>query len=566
MTTGTTENPTREDLDRKVFDAFQKHKFGRFDEAFAAYSEVLRVMPQHDGALHYMGLLAQQSGKSEDAAKLIQRSLEFRRDNPDALNHLGQVYVALDDFVTAEQCFRQALVYDKNHFHAINNLANCFKNAGNLETALIHYERAIAIEPRNPICLFNIGSTLTALGRHWDAVEFLVKATQYERGNYIAHHKLGTTFEQLGKFEEAKTNFLIALQYCPTYYESLAALLNSPAYETTEAHVRTAQKALKEGDLSEETRVRLEHALGKYFDKTGDYDAAFVHFENSNEIQKASVEPFDIDSIANEFEKYIEFYSAENIRELGRFGSQDERPVFVVGLPRTGTSLTEQILSCHSGVFGAGELKAMPHIQSRLDSPVDQGGLGGLQSDPSPLTRESIEYLSRVYLQRLLEKSPKSAHRIVDKFPMNCLRLGLISILFPRAKIIHCQRNPLDVAISCYTVLFKMGNDFTNDLLNFGQYYKEHRRLMAHWAKALPTRIFEMQYEKLVRSPEKTIRELVAFCGLPWEDACLRFDENERAVRTPSNWQVRQKLYLSSIDRWKNYSEQLSGLRAVLDQ
>lgn len=565
MATHSPDERPREELDREVFNAFQKHQFGQFDEAFAIYSDVLRAMPDHEDALHYMGLLAQQSGKSEDAVKLIHRSLEIKRENPDALNHLGQVYIALNDYVTAEQCFRQALVYDRNHFNAINNLANCFKNAGNLETALIHYERAVAIEPRSPICVFNLGSTLNALDRHWDAVEWLTKATQYERGNFMAHHKLGISFEQLGKFDEANANFLTALQYRPTYYESLAALLNSSAYESSAAQAETAQNALDDGDLSDETRVRLEHALGKYFDKAGDYHKAFSHFRKANEIQKINGEPFDIEFVVSEFDKYIEFYTAENIKQLSRFGSKDERPIFVVGMPRTGTSLTEQILSSHSGVHGAGELKLMQHTATRLELPLDQGGLGGLASDPPPLTQESVEYLCRMYLDGLNDKSPDSAKRVVDKFPMNCVHLGLISILFPRARIIHCQRNPLDVALSCYTVLFKMGNDFTNDLLYFGQYYKEYKRLMANWTAVLTIPIFDLQYEDLVRDSEKMIKELVAFCDLPWEEECLSFATNQRAVRTPSNWQVRQELYDSSLNRWANYEEFLLELKELLE-
>lgn len=554
----------REDLDRRVFEAFQRHKFGRFDEAFAEYTDVLRIMPEHEDALHYMGLLAQQSGKSEDATKLIRRSLELRPGNPDALNHLGQVYIAMDAFAPAEQCFRQALAYDRNHFHAINNLANCFKKAGRLETAVIHYERALAIEPRNPICLFNLGTALSALGRHWDAIEYLIKATQYERRNYIAHHKLGMVFEQLGKFGEAQANFIKALEYCPTYYDSLAALLNSAAYETTDAQAETARQVLRHEDITEETRIRLEHALGKYHDKKRSYAEAFEHFRKSNEVQKSVSGPFDIEAVKREFDRYIDFYSSGLIRDCARFGSTDERPVFVVGLPRTGTSLTEQILSSHSMVYGAGELKAMQHIASRVDGPVEHGGLGGLSSTEPPLNRDAVEHLCRIYLDKLTLKAPGSAIRIVDKFPMNCLHLGLIATLFPKAKIIHCQRDPLDVAISCYTVLFKMGNDFTNDLRNFGLYYHEHRRLMNHWLSVLPTPVFELSYERLVQDPELGIRQLVEYCGLPWEDACLAFDENERAVRTPSNWQVRQKLYSSSIGRWRNYEAQLAELTELL--
>ena len=497
--------------------------------------------------------------------RLIRRSLEVNPKNPDAANHLGQVYIGLNDYATAERYFRQALEYDSNHFHAINNLANCLRHAGDLEKALVLYEQAKEIEPRNPVCVFNYGITLNALGRPRDAIEWLTKATEYEAGNFLAHHHLGVLFEQLGDFQDANTNYLAALRYQPKYYDSLAALLNSPEYEANKGQIDSARKALTQDNLSSDTRLRLEHALGKHYEKARDYDIAFQHFRNSNEVKKASARPFDINSYSNEFDRLIEFYTAEKIEQLAQFGSQDERPVFVVGLPRTGTSLAEQILSSHSAVHGAGELSYMGSIADQVRGSAGEGGLGNGTSRASPLTQQSIGHLSRRYLDGLGTKSPESSARVVDKYPMNYIHLGLISILFPNAKIVHCQREPLDVAISCYTVLFKLGNDFTNDLMHFGLYYREYLRLMAHWSAVLPTMYFELPYEDLIRNPEDVTKELVAFCDLPWEDECLRFDRNERTVRTPSNWQVRQKLYDTSVGRWKNYEKHLLELKSFLE-
>lgn len=560
----TTDTRTKEDLDRQVADAFQKHKKGQLDEAFATYSDVLRVMPTHADALHYMGLMAMQSRKAADAVRLIRRSLETEPDNPDAHNHLGQAYIGLNDYAAAEQSFRQALEQDANHFHALNNLANCLRHVGDPKSALALYERAKEIEPRSPVCVFNYGVTLNALGRHWEAIEWLTKATEYGAENYVAHHHLGMLFEQLGKFQDANANYLAALKYQPTYYNSLAALLNSPEFEPDEAQIDAARKALKQGDLSSDARLRLEHALGKYFEKAKDYDSAFRHFRNSSEVQKAGSRPFDINFYTSKFDKLIKFYTTERIEELARFGSQDERPIFVVGLPRTGTSLTEQILSSHSAVHGAGELIYMHAIAGQIEAPLDQGGLGGYSSQASPLTEQSIKQFCGTYLDGLDKQNSGSSSRITDKYPLNCVHLGLISILFPNAKIIHCQREPLDVAISCYTTLFKLGEDFTNDLVHFGQYYKEYQRLMAHWAAVLPTPYFELQYEDLIGNSEAVTKELIAFCDLPWEDACLQFDRNERTVRTPSIWQVRQKLYGTSIARWRNYESHLLELESFL--
>lgn len=565
MAESTKNSRTKEELDRAVFNAFREHKSGRLAEAYAVYSDVLRVMPLHDDALHYMGLLAQQSGKIEDAVRLFRRSLQVNPENSDALNHLGQAYVSLNDYVAAERCFRQALEYDANHFSATNNLANCLRHAGDLEKALVLYEQAKEIEPRNPVCAFNYGIALNALGRTRDAIQSLTKATEYGAGNFLAHHHLGILFEQLGEFQDANANYLAALKYQPKYYESLAALLNSPEYEANEDQVRSAKEALAQDDLSSDSRLRLEHALGRHFERARDYDIAFQHFRTSNEVEKSLAKPFDIGSYSCQFDKLIDFYTTEKIEQLTQFGSRDERPIFVVGLPRTGTSLTEQILSSHSAVHGAGELGYMRSIAERVEISVENESLDGLASQASNLTQQSIERWSKEYLDGLDRKSPGSARRVVDKYPINYIHLGLISILFPNAKIIHCQRDPLDVAFSCYTTLFKLDNDFTNDLMDFGLFYKEYLRLMAHWSAVLPTMWFELQYEDLVRKPEIVTKELIAFCDLPWEDECLRFDRNERKVLTPSNWQVRQKLYDTSVGRWKNYENHLRELKSFLE-
>ena len=549
--------------DRDVHNAFQKHRCGRFDEAYDVYLRVLRENPDHEHALHYMGLLAQQSGKSGDAEKLILRSLEVHPENADALNHLGQVYVAMDEPRTAARCFRQAISYNPNHFNAINNLANCFRAAGSMETALVHYERAVAIEPNNPVSVYNLGCTLKSLGRHWEAVEWLTRASRCQPGHFLAFHKLGGCMEQLGRFDDAQEFYLKALEIQPDYHEALAALLSLPDHKCDEHEVGRAKKALAEADVDTDVRISLEHALGRYFDRQADYDEAFAHFRACNDLQKINSAPFDIEAVQSRLESYADFYTKERIESLAELGSPDERPVFVLGLPRTGTTLTEQILSSHSLVHGAGELKEMQKAANRVSLSVAKGGLGGF--DASPLDAESIRYLSNEYLSVLAADGRSGGERIVDKFPMNSLNIGLIAILFPNAKIVHCRRSALDVAISCFTVLFRMDNDFTNKLEDFGLFYREYDRLMTHWYEALPTKIYTLEYEALIRGSEQQTRALIEHCGLSWEDACLDFKSNERAVCTPSKWQVRQGIYSSSIGRWRNYRKHVGRLREILE-
>lgn len=242
----------------------------------------------------------------------------------------------------------------------------------------------------------------------------------------------------------------------------------------------------------------------------------------------------------------------------GPRGSESQQPIFIVGMPRSGTTLTEQILASHPSVFGAGELPDLPRILKGLRP--------GYPAQVADFDSVRLAAVANEYLDGLRARAPADARRVTDKLPLNFIHLGMIATLFPRAHIIHCRRDPMDVGLSCLIEQFDMDGDYTTCLEDFGDYFLQYERLMAHWRVVLPITMHEQCYEDLVAQPETSARALIESCGLEWDPMCLNFQQLERTVRTPSRWQVRQPIYLHSVGRWRNYAHQMQPLARLLEQ
>jgi hypothetical protein len=339
---------------------------------------------------------------------------------------------------------------------------------------------------------------------------------------------------------------------------ALANLLAIRDYVPDEQLVTDAEALLGGAKVSEDDRVKLHQGLGKHYDRSAEYDRGFSHFAASNDILRKRAPDFDLAGVVRMFDGLIGAFSAEFFAAAKGFGSDSQRPVFIVGMPRSGTTLTEQILASHPRVFGAGELQDMPMIARSLPPDYPQC--------VATLNRAAFTRLAEAYLAGLEGKAPAGALRVTDKLPVNFLYLGLIATLLPSARIVQCRRDPLDVGLSCFVELFETGYDYTTDLENFGHYFVQQERLMAHWRAVLPMPIHELRYEELVDQPEAATRALLAHCGLDWDADCLDFQKTQRTVRTPSRWQVRQPMYRSSIGRWRNYQAHMAPLVRVLEE
>ncbi|HTN93507.1 MAG TPA: sulfotransferase, partial [Gallionella sp.] len=317
----------------------------------------------------------------------------------------------------------------------------------------------------------------------------------------------------------------------------------------------------RSAQLSENRRMSLHFALGKCYDDTGDYAKAFPHFMAGCKMKRAKL-AYDPANAERQFAGLMEIFDRAALERLRGAGDPSALPVFVLGMPRSGTTLTEQIIASHPDVHGAGELHDLLRIAER--------NIAGMTTAiPFPdnlraLDRQTLAAWGAEYAAGLKQRAPE-AERITDKMPANYFAVGLIHLMLPNAKIIHVNRNPVDTCLSCYTRLFNRKQEHTYDLAELGRYYVQYARLMQHWRNVLPAGAFlDVKYEDIVADQEAQARKLIAYCGLEWNEACLDFHNTKRSIRTASVTQVRQPIYTSSVERWRHYEEFLGPLLDAL--
>jgi Flp pilus assembly protein TadD/LPS sulfotransferase NodH len=548
--------PPRDEVSRQVEAAFVRHKRGELEAAAAVYRQVLARAPEQPAALHYLGLIAQQSGQSQQAQRLLERSIQSDPTDPRVHNHLGQVYVALNDKHKAALCFERALQIDPDHVASLNNLANITRTRDLLQSIAL-YRRALALSPDAAFATYNLAQALNENNSFDESLLLYRRTVALDQRHCPARHKLGILLEQRGQFTEAIEQYLTVQRLDPRHVSSLANLIAIRDYRPDTSMVSRAEEMLTARSASDEDRIKLHRGLGKHYERAGDYERAFGHFAEAKRLLKRGRAPFDMGAVVKATERITQTFSRELFAQDRAPISESQRPVFVVGLPRSGTTLTEQILASHPRVFGAGELPDIPRMVKLLrpDYPECVATM-----DPDALAQLANDYLG--VIDRL---APTEALRVIDKMPLNSLHLGLIATLFPESRIVYCRRNPLDIAISSFVELFELEHDYTTSLEDFGHYFLEHERLMAHWRAVLPIPIHEVCYEALIADPETTSRALIEHCGLDWDPACLQFHKTERTVQTPSRWQVRQPIYQTSVGRWRHYRPHMASLEEFLD-
>jgi Tfp pilus assembly protein PilF len=547
---------TRAEADARVEAAFVRHKQGDIPSAYPVYMEIIAAFPDHSRALHYLGLIAQQTGHPHEAVRLLQRSIELEPDDVRAHNHLGQVWVRLKNKDAALECFERAVQVDPTHADSVNSLANAMRVRDPLK-AMELYRRALVLDPHSANAAYNLANALIEERDSDAALAMYQRALHIDPQHVRAHLNLAVLFEQQGRFEEAAEHYQCVLRINPRHAGALANLIALRFYEPDVEIVRGAEQLLANAETGDEERIRLNSGLGKYYDRECRYAQAFGHFLAAKRIVGERGAGFNARRITEQVDRTIAAFSRSFFQRVRLPGSDSARPIFIVGMPRSGTTLTEQILASHKSVFGAGELQDLPRILKGLRP--------GYPANIDTLDASRLAALAEEYL-RGLEAHAGDAPRITDKLPVNFMHLGMIATLFPNARIVHCRRDPMDVGLSCLIELFDMDSDFTTSLENFGQYFLQYDRLMAHWRATLPLRMFEQRYESLVTDPSTHARALVDYCGLEWDDGCLKFQQPGRAVRTPSRWQVRQPIYQRSVGRWRNYAEQMEPLRRLLTE
>jgi Tfp pilus assembly protein PilF len=443
-----------------------------------------------------------------------------------------------------------------------NNLGLALAEQGRPEEAADAYRRAVEIKPDNPETLCNWGAALAQLERSDEAEAKFRRAIAIDPCFAGAHNNLGLMLKDRGRSLEARRSIEQAIYLSPrnaSYYDNLAAITS---FAPGDAYF-TALEALAAdaASLTVANRMHMHFALAKAYEHIDNSPSAFRQLLAANALKRQQISYDEVATLA-QMNRASELFTPEFIRDRQGSGERSAVPVFIVGMPRSGTSLIEQILASHSDIFGAGELGV-------FEEAVD--GIRGTspQSLPFPdmvsgMSADDFRALGALYLDKVVARAPGAA-RITDKMPANFLFLGLIHLTLPNAAIIHVIRDPVDTCVSCFSVHFTRGQMHTYDLAELGRYYRHYQALMEHWHDVLPPgRIIDVHYEELVGDLERAARRLVAHCGLPWDASCLRFHLTERPVRTASALQVRQPIYQTSVGRWRRYESFLGPLLAEL--
>ena len=527
---------------------------GKLDRAASLCERIMDKLPGQPDALN---ILAVVEIRRRNYGRVIHyMSIGLLRHANNAYYHynIGIAYSRTGELAKAAASFREAVRVQPDLAAAYSDLSYVLVQLGNLDEAIAAAENAVALEPGSARAHTNFAVTCEAVGDFARSHEHYRAAAEIDPGNPVILKNLGAACLEAGDRPLAEKYFRRAIRINPGYGEAYRYLVRMRRHANPEDEdIVRIRALLADRDLSQEDRVELHFALGKVLDDCALYDEAFHYFEVANRLEYEKYR-FDSRELADRVAALEDFFSVDFMAAHSDLGDPSHVPVFVIGMPRSGTSLVEQILASHPQVYGAGESLWF----GRLERDVC-GFLGAAEGYPGCLTalegKHAVQ-LAGKYLA-LLRQLSGGAERVVDKMLENCFRVGLIRLLFPNARIIHCRRNPLDVALSIYTSYFRGNVFWSYDLESIGAYYALYSRIMAHWRAVIPAAFAEVDYEALVENQEAVSRRLIDYIGLPWDPVCLRFYENTRRVRTASHEQVRRRIYSSSIGRWRHYANRL---------
>ena len=581
------------DIDVLRLSAQVSGQLGRFDETSKYCERILALNSGDAMAWAFLGNARMASAEYELALAAFDKALVLAPNTPMILVNRGSALFLLNRYDEAIGCLRRAIQLAPGTANAYFNLGRIYKTLGDFTQAATQFELAIRYDPDLADAYINLSGILFAMGRLDDAERVALNAIQthpeivnyrnclvnlymyrgeYDRAlaecdtilehaadNYAAKGSKASLLERRGEFEKA--------------YEIIRELVDSGQLDVSGAEVYVKLcgrfddcdravhciQAMLQKESLDENRRSLNFALGYLLNRLHRYEEAFEHYRRANQL---SCVDYDFDEQVRKFESLKTVFSSENFGSLPKAANRSERPVFVVGMPRSGTSLVEQILASHPDVYGAGELedmnKLIGSVQAVTRSPND------FPECVTDLDAPRADQLANTYLA-ILDGLSADALRVVDKMPHNFRYLGMIAILFPGARIIHCRRDPRDTCLSIYFQSFNQTHAYGADLTTLGKYYREYEKLMEHWKSVLDMPVYEIHYADLVADQEKYSRELIEFCGLDWNEQCLSFHETGRDVATASYDQVRRPMYKSSLERWRCYEPFIQPLLDELD-
>lgn len=571
---------------------------GALKEAIVEYRRAISLDPKLGGAYMGLGAIFRKQGAIKEAIASYKRALDLDKVNHAAFNGLGLAYRDIEDFPRALECFEHAvgLAWDNADYRlnfgvtlrkcklidlaagefqqvvklrptwleAIVLLAEVLQEQRRFDEAKECLKHALRLDPDKVELSERLGHIYLEMGDVEQAIRIFENVLASHPDRFVAMRGLGRSKMADGRITEAAALFEHAVQQFPTEADAYYFLADSKKFKLGDPIIQQLEE-LSAGTAigDDKAAISINFALGKIYDDCKQWDAAFERYANANKILNKE---YDYQRAVEEA-KYAElatFFNQEFFEKYSNFGVESNLPILIIGMPRSGTTLTEQIISSHPKVKGAGEVvfwgyapQAIPHaLNTELKYPECI-----LQ-----LTAEKAHEIAQKYEQLLYEIAGREIipTHITDKLPHNFIHLGLIALLFPKAPIIHCKRDPMDNCLSIFFQNFAGIHSYAYDLSNIGHHYKQYERLMAHWHSVLPGRIFDINYEDMITDPECWSRKLIEHVGLEWSNSCLAPHKLERTVRTASHWQVRQPIYKTSLKRWRNYEKHLGPLKDAL--
>ncbi len=521
-------------------------------------TQAIRLNPQYELAWNQLGIAQAAQGKYDAAIASFNKTLELNPKNTQALNNSGNLYRELGNFNAAESCYKKSLELDRKNHITFNNIANIYLTQCRYDRAESYYKKAIKLNKDYFDAYYNLGATYQGQGNHKQAVKYYKRAQKIRPEDIAPQSAMANSYEKQGEYSKAHeliTPLLSRNIVTPDIAEIYAKIcIKNKDYDNG---ISVIKKCFSQR-LNPINEQALHFDLGDIYDKKLSYDDAFKEYSIANNMRPYQYNRGSTENSFNHIKSA--FIQADQEHDIIS-NNQSKTPVFIVGMPRSGTSLIEQILSSHSEVCGAGEL---PYIGKISEQSFTENKSLQYPDNIKYLTPKKLDQLSDIYLKKL-KRHGDGSNYITDKMPHNFLYIGFIRKLFPECKIIHCLRNPLDVCLSIYFHNFNQNHPYSDNLNNLGHYYNQYRSLMEFWHNQYNDLIVDISYEDLLSSPEQNSKKLIQHIGLEWQDSCLKYYENKRTVNTPSYAQVTQPIYKSSMERWRNYAAHIGDLKTAID-
>jgi len=525
-------------------------------QAFNSFISAVKIDENNFDAHFALGSLYSRKGDLKQALGHLRKAVEISPDNYAAQGQLGVTLYILQCFEEAINSYRKVIELQPDNVSAYANLAIAYLDVGKREEAIQCSKMAIRIKPDFSGAHALLASACSSLGKYEEAVKSYEVALKLEPDNLVYISGKIDSLNKLGMREQALKTirpYIKPANNHPSISIAYAHVSRSQDDETEAAGI--LEEVLKSNPLNHKQLLQLHFAAGDLYDRMDKYDSAFKHYAAGNQLVQRS---YDFAADKKLFQDIIKAFSHDAMKILPRARQQGVKPVFVVGMPRSGTSLVERILGSHSRVFPAGELNIIPQAASKTTTIAFPENISELsESQFNSISRECLDEMAAL---------AGSVDIIIDKLPHNFLFLGLIELLFLDARIIHCQRNALDTCLSNYFQYFSGPLDYPYDLQNIARHYNQYHKIMEHWRGVIQIPMLEISYEELIQNQESVSRSMIEFIGLPWEEACLRFNEQDHVTRTASYDQVRKPVYTRSMGRWRNYKNHINKLIDTVDR